>query len=115
MGHSDPSPRLSQPLRSDVLRKDAGYWTIHDLAAYLQVSKWTAKRRVKADKSFPVLKGWGADGAGGADRYPVERVKAYLQRLEQGRGKAYQKSADLLHLASTPRVNGGAAAPEQAP
>jgi hypothetical protein len=62
---------------------DPGYWTLPQLPAYLQVSRWTASPRVKADPAFPVLRGYGPD------RYPVERVKAYPQRQEQGRGRAY--------------------------
>ncbi len=57
---------------------EPGYWTILDLAAHLQVSRWTAQRRVKADPAFPVLRGWGPD------RFPIDRVKAYLPRLEPG-------------------------------
>ena len=77
---------------------EPGYWTIHELAAHLQVSHWTAKRHVKADPAFPVLRGFGPD------RFPVERVKAYLQRLEQGRGRAY-KSRGFLHSAPQPSEN----------
>jgi len=75
-----------------------GYWTFLELAAYLKVSLATAKRHVKADPSFPVLRGWGPP------RFPIERVKAYLQRLEQGRGRAY-KSRGFLHSAPQPSEN----------
>jgi hypothetical protein len=68
-----------------------GYWTIHELAAYLGVSRWTIQRRVAADPAFPVLRGYGPD------RYPIARVRTYLERQEQGRGRAY-KSRGLLHL-----------------
>jgi hypothetical protein len=103
MDDSDVSAPLSHPRPSDALRREPGYWTIAELAAHLQVSRWTAQRRVKADPSFPVLRGWGSD------RFPIDRVKAYLQRLEQGRGRAY-KSRGLLHLTpqagDSPRVRG---------
>ena len=75
---------------------EPGYWTIHELAAHLQVSRWTAQRRVKADPSFPVLRGWGPD------RFPIERVKAYLQRLEQGRGRAYKSRGFLRSAPQAP-------------
>lgn len=87
---------------------DPGYWTIRELATHLQVSHWTAKRRVKADPAFPVLRGFGPD------RYPIERVKAYLQRLEQGRGRAY-KTRGFLPLASQPSENTHAADVQAAP
>jgi len=35
---------------------EPGYWTIHELAAYLGVSRWTIQRRVAADPAFPVLR-----------------------------------------------------------
>jgi hypothetical protein len=71
---------------------EPGYWTLAQLAAYLGCSRWTIARRVKADPAFPVLNGYGGP------RFPIERVKAHLQRHEQGRGRAY-KSAGLLRLA----------------
>ena len=74
---------------------EPGYWTIAELAEYLRCSRWTVARRVKSDPSFPVLHGYGAP------RFPIDRVKLYLQRLEQGRGRAY-KSGILLH--SVPQV-----------
>jgi hypothetical protein len=107
MGQSDSSSSASQPLRSDAERR-AGYWSRAELALYLGVSPWTVTRRVKADPAFPVLRGFGPD------RYPIERVKAYLQRLEQGRGRAHRKSADLLHLEANGRTNSGTAQPERA-
>lgn len=106
-GESAASLPPSQPLRSDAERR-AGYWSRAELALYLGVSPWTVTRRVKADPSFPVLRGFGPD------RYPIERVKAYLQRLEQGRGRAYRKSADLLHLDANGRMNGASAEPRAA-
>ena len=106
MGADAASPSPSQPRPSDDLRRTL-YWTVDELAKELQVSRWTVQRRVKADPSFPVLRGFGPD------RFPVARVLAYLQRLEQGRGRAYRKSGDLLHLAADRRVNGGIGEPER--
>lgn len=60
---------------------EPGYWTLAQLADYMQVSRWTISRRVKAEPGFP-----GAARGSGPDRYPVERVKAYLQRQEQSDG-----------------------------
>jgi hypothetical protein len=104
MGQFDASLPPSQTRPSDVERRE-GYWTLPELAMYLGVSRWTVSRRVKADPAFPVLRGFGPD------RYPIERVKAYLQRLESGRGRAYRKSADLLHLDAARRIDGGSAGP----
>lgn len=70
---------------------EPGYWTLVQLAAYMQTSRWTVRRRVAADPAFPVLSAFGAP------RFPVERVKAYLQRQEQGRGRAY-KTRGFLRL-----------------
>jgi len=84
-----------------------GYWTVAELADYLKCSRWTITRRVKDDPGFPVLYGFGGP------RFPVERVKAYLQRQESGRGRAY-KSARLLHSVAQMPVVSSASAPEPA-
>jgi hypothetical protein len=85
-----PAAQVSEPRSSRL-----GYWSADELAAFLGVSRWTIQRRVKADPSFPALRGWGPV------RFPIERVKAYLQHQEQGRGRAY-KSRHLLSLVSQP-------------
>jgi hypothetical protein len=74
---------------------EPGYWSVGQLAAYLGVSRWTIRRRVSADPAFPMLTAFGDV------RFPVERVKAYLQRQEQGRGRGY-KTRGFLHLAAQP-------------
>ena len=99
-GSSAPAPQASLV--------EPGYWNIRGLAAFLGVSKWTAQRRVNADPAFPVLRGYGPD------RYPIERVKAYLQRQEQGRGRAY-KTRGFLHLAGQVSTAVDLAKPEEAP
>jgi len=80
---------------SDRLRVEPGYWSIADLATFLGCSRWTIQRRVASDPAFPVLKGFGGP------RFPIERVKAYLQRAEQGRGRAY-KTRGLLRSDAQP-------------
>jgi hypothetical protein len=101
-GRLSDAGQVSEPRSSPL-----GYWSSDELAAYLGVSRWTIQRRVKADPAFPVLRGWGPD------RFPIDRVKAYLQRQEQGRGRAY-KSRSLLSfvpqppdVASSPSVESG--------
>jgi hypothetical protein len=83
-----------------------GYWTITQLAAYLGCSRWTVQRRVKADPLFPVLDGWGGS------RFPVERVRAYLERQERGRGRAY-KTREFLRPAPQPTATAGAGPAER--
>ena len=89
---------------------EPGYWTLAQLAKYLGCSRWTISRRVKADPGFPVLDGYGGP------RFPIERVKAYLQRAEQGRGRAYRarESRGFLHPASQATVTQAPGAAEQA-
>jgi len=87
---------------------EPGYWTLAQLAAYMQTSRWTVRRRIAADPAFPVLTTFGAP------RFPVERVKAYLQRQEQGRGRAY-KSRGLLRLPAQTSTTVDAGDPEAAP
>ena len=79
-----------------------GYWTLAELAEFLQCSRWTVQRRVKADSGFPVLYGFGGP------RFPVERVKAYLQRQESGRGRAYKSRRFLHSVAQVPVASNGA-------
>jgi hypothetical protein len=74
-----------------TLHVEPGYWTLAELAAYMRCTRWTVARRAK-DAGFPVLHGYGGP------RFPIERVKAYLQRQEQRRGRGY-KSRGLLSLA----------------
>jgi len=42
---------------------EPGYWTLVQLAAYMQTSRWTVRRRVAADPAFPVLSAFGAHGS----------------------------------------------------
>ena len=92
-----------RPVSTDgsPVRPDPGYWTLADLSAYMRCSRWTVARRVKADPGFPVLHGFGGP------RFPIERVKAYLQRAEQGRGRAYKTRGFLSLAPQVPAMSAG--------
>ena len=90
---SNNAPGFPRPDAAQAILPEPGYWTLAQLAAYMQTSRWTVRRRVAGDPAFPVLTTFGAP------RFPVERVKAYLQRQESGRGRAY-KTKNFLRLAT---------------
>ena len=57
---------------------------------------------MKADSGFPVLYGFGGP------RFAIERTKAYLQRQESGRGRAYKSRRFLLPGPQLPVISNGA-------
>jgi excisionase family DNA binding protein len=72
--------------RSTVLngKSEPEYMTGQEVATMLQVSVKSVWRWADKDRSMPVLK------IGGTVRFPRERLLRWLQRREQGTGRAKQ-------------------------
>ena len=95
------SPVADPSLRLPATDPAPGYWTIEQFAAFVSVPKKTIYKWPAQYPTLPVL----AMGTGKRKTwlFPIERVKLWLQRQEQG-----QSSRPRVHPSCNPATPNGA-------